>query len=148
MVAAIFLMVICAAAVVAGITMMSASSKARSWPVVPGKIVERSVGPSTTTGASRPGGYFEPRVTYSYVLGNKSYAGHRITLTTNAYDEAQARRVVDKLPEWVDVHYNPSDPSDSILEPSAITMSILLLIGGVLGLLVGAAVLFTSFPKK
>jgi len=145
---AIFLMVISAGAVVAGITMMSASSKARSWPVVSGKIVERSVGPSTTTGASRPGRYFEPKVTYSYVIGDKSYAGHRITMTTNAYDEAQARRVVDKLPDWVDVHYNPSDPSDSVLEPSALGLSIVLLIGGVIGLLIGAGVLFTSFTKK
>lgn len=145
---AIFVLVISAAAVVAGITMMSASAKARSWPVATGRIVERTVGPSTTSGASRPGRYFEPRVTYDYTVDGKTYRGHRIGLTTNAYDEDKARRVANELPDTVEVHYNPSDPGDAVLQPSAIGMSVLVLIGGAIGLVIGAALLFASFARK
>jgi hypothetical protein len=144
---AIFLLVLGAAGLVAGITMLSASGKARSWPVVTGRIVERSVGPSTTSGASRPGRYFEPKVTYSYTVEGKPYSGHRITLTTNAYDEAAAQRAANALPDSVEVHYNPSDPGDAVLQTSAIGMAIVALIFGVLCLLSGGGILFSSFTK-
>ena len=145
---AIFVLVIGLAAVVAGITLMSASRKARGWPVVTGRIVERSVGPSTTTGASRPGRYFEPRVTYDYTVEGKTYHGHRIAMTTDAYDEDKARRVANELPESVEVHYNPRDPADAVLQPSSIGMSILILVFGAIGLLVGAGMLYASFTQK
>ena len=145
---AIFILVIGAVAVVASVTLMSASRKARSWPVVTGQIVERAVVPSTTTGASRPGRYFEPRVTYDYTVDGKTYHGHRIGMTTEAYDEDKARRVVRELPDAVEVHYNPSDPADAVLRPSAIGMSLLILIFGAIAVLVGGAMLLTSFTGK
>jgi hypothetical protein len=145
---AIFILVIGAVAVVASISLMSASRKARSWPVVTGQIVERSVGPSTTTGASRPGRYFEPRVTYDYTVDGKAYQGHRIGMTTEAYDEAKARRVVNELPDAVEVHYNPGNPADAVLQPSAIGMSLLILIFGAIAVLVGGGMLLASFTGK
>ncbi|MEO7734158.1 MAG: DUF3592 domain-containing protein [Kofleriaceae bacterium] len=145
---AIVILVISIAAVVTGISMRSASGTARGWPVVTGKIVERGVGPATTTGASRAGRYVEPRVTYTYTVERKHFTGHRIALAANAYDEDKARRVANELPESVEVHYNPSDPSDALLQPSAIGMSIFILIVGGLGLLIGAGLLFASFTKK
>ena len=145
---AIVVLVISIAAVATGISMMSASGTARGWPVVTGKIVERGVGPATTTGGSRAGRYVEPRVTYTYTVEGKHFTGHRIALGANAYDEDKARQVANDLPDSVEVHYNPNDPSDAVLQPSAIGMSILLLIGGGLGLLIGAGLLFTSFTKK
>jgi hypothetical protein len=141
---AIFILLIGAVAVVASVTLMSASRKARGWPVVTGRIVERSVGPSTTTGASRPGRYFEPRVT----VGGKPYQGHRIAMTTEAFDEGKARRAVDALPDSVEVHYDPSNPADAVLQPSAIGMSILILVFGAIAVLVGGGMLLTSFTGK
>ena len=145
---AIVVLVIGAAGIIAGVTMLSAGATARGWPVVPGQIVERSVGPSTTTGASRPGRYFEPRVTYRYTVDGKPYTGHRISLTTRAYDEDKARSVADDLPERVDVHYNPRDPGDALLEPSSIGIAIVALIAGALAALVGAGMLVASFTKN
>ncbi len=145
---AIFILLIGAVAVVASLTLMSASRKARGWPVVTGRIVERSVGPSTTTGASRPGRYFEPRVTYDYTVDGKAYQGHRIGMTTEAYDEDKARRVVRELPDTVEVHYDPSNPSDAVLQPSAIGMGLLILIFGAIAVVAGGAMLLTSFTSK
>ena len=67
---AIVLLVIAAGATVAGITLLAASSKARGWPVVPGRIVERTVGPSTTTGASRPGRYVGSQLMWTPEAGS------------------------------------------------------------------------------
>ncbi|HEX3766580.1 MAG TPA: DUF3592 domain-containing protein [Kofleriaceae bacterium] len=145
---AIFILLIGVAAVVGGITLMSASRKARSWPVATGRITERSVGPSTTTGASRPGRYFEPRVTYDYTVAGKSYQGHRIGLATEAYDEDKARKVASELPDSVEVHYNPADPSDAVLQPSSLAMSLFVLIFGVIAVLVGGGMLLASFSNK
>jgi hypothetical protein len=145
---AIFVLVIGVAAVVGGITLMSASRKASGWPVVTGRIVERSVGPSTTTGASRPGRYFEPRVTYDYTVAGKSYQGHRIGIATQAYDEDKARKVASELPDSVEVHYNPADPSDALLQPSSAGMGLLVLIFGVIAALVGGGMLLSSLSNK
>ena len=144
---AVFVLVIGVAAIVAGFTVRSASSAARGWPVATGKITERTTGPSTTSGASRPGRYFEPRVTYTYTVDGKPYQGHRIGLTTDGYDQDKAQRVADDLPASVDVHYNPRDPSDALLQPGSTSSGILLLILGALGLLVGAAMLYATFTK-
>ena len=144
----IFLLVIGAAGAVGGVIMLSTSLKIRSWPVVQGRIVEKGVGPSTTTGASRPGRYFEPRVTYDYTVDGKAFQGHRIGMTTEAYDEDKARRVVAALPDTVEVHYDPSNPSDAVLQPSAIGMSLLVLIFGAIAVLVGGGMLLTSFTGK
>ena len=145
---AIVILVISIAAIATGVSMMSASGTARGWPTVTGKITERGVGPATTTGASRAGRYVEPRVSYSYTVDGKHYTGHRIALAANAYDEAKARKVANELPDSVEVHYNPSDPSDALLQPSATGMAIFVLILGGLGILIGAGILFASFTKK
>ncbi len=87
-------------------------------------------------------------MTYDYTVDGKTYTGHRITLTTNAYNEDTARRVANELPDSVDVHYNPRDPSDAVLQPSAIAMSIIALIVSAISLIIGvAASLPSMFPK-
>src|SRR5262245_32799158 len=115
----IALCVIGLAGVIGGMIQLAMGSKVRGWPVAHGRIEERSVGPSTTTGASRPGRYFEPRVAYSYTVEGKTYTGHRISPAKAAYDETAARRVVDKLPDAVDVRYNPRDPADAYLKATS-----------------------------
>jgi hypothetical protein len=138
---AIFLLVIGGVALVAGIVLLSISSKIRGWPVARGRIEERSVGPSTTTGASRPGRYFEPRVAYSYSVEGKTYTGRRIGPVTAAYDEDHARRVVDGLPDTVDVRYNPRNPGDAYLRPASSALAWLAIVAGALCAMSGVTVL-------
>lgn len=127
---AIAVFVIGAAAIIAGTIQLLAALRIRRWPVVRGRIEERSVGPSTTTGASRPGRYFEPRVRYSYSVDGKPYTGQRISPAKAAYDEGHARRVVDKLPDEVDVHYNPRDPGDGYLRPTSLALALIVMLVG------------------
>jgi hypothetical protein len=52
---AIFVVVLSAGALLAGLRATRTSLKLRRWPVVAGRIVDKGVGAATTTGASRAG---------------------------------------------------------------------------------------------
>lgn len=133
----IVVMVIGGVAVVAGIVLLVKGARIRGWPVAPGRITERGVGPSTTTGASRPGRYFEPRVRYDYSVEGVAHTGTRISPVTAAYGEPQARRVVDKLPEAVQVRYNPRDPAEAYLRAPSRGLALLALVIGAACVLAG-----------
>jgi hypothetical protein len=141
---AVFLVVLGALGLASGIQAISRTRKVHSWPVVPGRILERTIAPSTTTGAQHAGRYYEPRVKYAYTVEGKSYTGQRIGLLPFAYDASTARRVVNKLPEAVEVHYNPGAPGDAYLQPSAMVLGILLVIGSALGVLIGAGLVLAK----
>ncbi len=140
----IFLLLIGMAAFASGIRMLSAGRRVRAWPVVPGRVIEKSVGPSTTTGASRPGRYYEPRLTYSYTVDGKTYVGQRIGLVTAAYDEGKARRIVSDFPESVTVHYNPRDPGDACLQRPPFVLALIALLTGAICLCAGIGSLFVK----
>lgn len=141
---AIVVMVIGGVAMLGGVILLVKGARVRGWPVAPGRITERSVGPSTTTGASRPGRYFEPRVTYRYTVAGKPFSGHRIGLGTAAYDEDKARQVANDLPERVDVHYNPSDPADAVLEVGSTGVALAVAIAGALAALIAGGALIAG----
>jgi hypothetical protein len=140
---AIVVMVIGGVAALGGIVLLVKSARVRGWPVVPGRITERGVGASTTTGASRPGRYFEPRVRYTYSVEGTPYTGTRLSPVTAAYGEAQAKRVADKLPDAVTVRYNPRDPADAYLKPASLGLAVLALLVGVVCVAGGALALFS-----
>src|SRR5437868_8721732 len=133
----IVVMVIGAAALLGGVVLLVKGARVRGWPVAPGRITERGVGPSTTTGASRPGRYFEPRVRYDYRVEGTSYTGTRISPVTAAYGEQQAKRVADKLPDAVSVRYNPRDPAEAYLRAPSRGLAVLALLVGLLCVLGG-----------
>jgi hypothetical protein len=139
---AIVVMVIGGVAALGGVVLLVKGARVRGWPVAPGRITERGVGPSTTTGASRPGRYFEPRVSYAYSVEGKPYTGTRISPVTAAYGEQQAKRVAAKLPEAVNVRYNPRDPAEAYLRAPSRGLALFALLVGVLCVLGGAMTLF------
>jgi hypothetical protein len=140
---AIFLLVVGSICLIGAFNLMRKTLAARGWPVVSGRIIERDVGPATTTGGSRPGRYFEPLVKYSYTVEGKSYTGQRITLTKNAYNADTARSMVDKLPDDVEVHYNPEAPGEAYLQPSAVALGVFMMSISALGVLIGAGLLLS-----
>jgi hypothetical protein len=137
-------LVIFAGCLWAGWSTIAATRKMRGWPVVPGRIVERSVVRATTAGSSRRGPSFEPKVTYAYSVEGKSYSGTRIGLVQSSYDAATARRVVNRLPEAATVHYNPQDPVDACLRPSALRLGIFMVLLGAFGVVIAAGLLIAK----
>lgn len=137
----IFLLVLGTVGCFAGVTLLTTSLKVRGWPVTPGKLIERGVGPSTTTGASRAGRYFEPKVKYTYSVDGRGFTGERLGPATAAYGEEQARKLVQELPEQVQVHYNPQNPAEAFIQATSFLPAVLALAGGVCSLLVGVGLL-------
>lgn len=123
-----------------GVKMALASARAQSWPTVPGRVLEKSVG--RTIGRGRTHAL---RVKYVYAVEGKDYESARVHLLGEVgYPDAQAR--IDALPDPVPVHYDPADPSRSFLLPMpASTTWIAIVLGAVvlavasLGLLVQVA---------
>ena len=137
-------LVIFAGCLWAGWSTLAASRKVRGWPVVPGRIVERAVVRATTAGSSRGGPSFEPSVKYAYTVEGKSYSGTRIGLVLSSYDLATAKRAVSRLPEAAEVHYNPQDPGDAYLRPSALGLGIFMLTIGAVGVVIAAGLLIAK----
>jgi hypothetical protein len=97
-----------------------------SWPVTPGRIVASGVESyidwhreNSDTGPPRR--YYKPSVVYSYDVKGHQYRGDRISpgLKISATIPALADRAARRYPigTAVNVHYNPEDPGESVLEP-------------------------------
>lgn len=85
-----------------------ARRKARDWPTVPGRILERGV-----SGAGR---FWSPHVKYAYSVADQEYISERLHLVGKVRGlESKVRRLVDGLPDPVPVHYDPQDPRQSYL---------------------------------
>jgi hypothetical protein len=100
--------------------------QAAGWPVAPGRIVASGVESyldwhreNSETGPPRR--YYKPSVVYRYEVHGHKYQGDRVStgLKISATIPALADRVARRYPigTAVDVHYNPEDPGESVLEP-------------------------------
>lgn len=148
MIIAIFLFVIGAFAVAAGVNMLGVTRKAQAWPTTPGRIVERGVGEATTTASSRAGRYYEPKVKYTYSVGGKEYSGTRIDFNRAAYNKDSAEKRVAELPEQVTVSYDPQAPSESVLQPGGAGLPTLVIVFGGLLAVAGAAMALSNLAQK
>lgn len=104
-----------------------AAARTRVWPTVAGQIASSGVHEfhdlEQNQQASRWQALYRPEVTYSYELAGVRYTGDKVNMggTVSASTDALARRVAAKYPVGVavEVHYNPANPADSVLEPRA-----------------------------
>jgi len=63
---------------------------------------------------------YEPSLIYSYTVEGVEWEGYRIAVDAYGYsDREAAQRVVDRYPKGqrVQIHYDPDNPEDSLLEP-------------------------------
>ncbi len=120
----------------------SAASKA--WPVVQGKITQSQVtsyrSTSHSKGRTRSTTMYSPKVVYTYSVGGQSYSCDRIFSSDYSSSSAKrARKLVAKYRTGttVDVHYDPDNPQEAVLEPGGNLMTYLPLGMGLLVSLVG-----------
>jgi hypothetical protein len=93
----------------------------RDWPTVPGEILERGVGfsPGSTIPPGEPVRAtfrYYPYVKYRYSVAGKEYINDRLYLVGQTYGGGGVmRRLVERLPSPVPVHYDPENPARSYL---------------------------------
>lgn len=119
--------------------------KGRSWPTVPGKVLERRVGePMGTRYRS-----FLPVVKYTYVVDGKEYTNDQVYLIRRTGGMSSTmQKLVDSFPDPVPVHYDPNDPSQSYLIVNPTSTSWLLVGFGALAILMGLGQLLIIWNKK
>ena len=104
-----------------------AAARTRTWPTVAGQIASSGIHEfhelEQNEHSSRWQTLYRPEVTYNYELAGIRYTGDKVNMggTVSASTDALARRVAAKYPVGaaVEVHYNPGNPAESVLEPRA-----------------------------
>ena len=99
--------------VTSGVTHSLASQR---WPRVSARVVESSVYEDGRDVARR----WEPDVVYQYTIGNQTFTSRRIRfLMSPIYQEEQASKIsaLYRQGRVVQVAYDPSNPSESVLQP-------------------------------
>lgn len=109
---------------VAGLRDVWRAARTRRWPTAPGKVVsaeelqhQRAL-PEEAGGGSRT--HYEARIHYEYSVGRIHIGSTVVRLgPTETSSEQQAQATLSRyLPgQTVQVAYNPSDPTESVLEP-------------------------------
>ena len=120
---------------------MKVSAKARqslSWPSIEGEIAHSALLFRSSANASTDNTpMYKADVSYRYKVKGVDYSSSRISLMDMSSTGGRAQGIVERYPSgsMVPVYYNPSDPSDAVLEPGgAAGIGVLKLIGAIFAL--------------
>ncbi len=102
------------------------AAKVRTWPVVPGKIKTSGLEEfraAPEEGRSRGATQFQSKVSYSYRYNNIDYSGTQASYGGQVTSTSRwmIERLAKKYPNGkvVEVHVNPENPSQAVLETRA-----------------------------
>ena len=121
--------------------------EARSWKVVAGRVVrssleEKRVDTSYGDGIRRTESGFVPQVEYQYRVGDETLTGQRISLVEKQYTQKSGQKTLEKYPigATVQVHYDPENPQEAVIETGTVLSSLIFMLGGLALVAVGIAI--------
>ncbi|MFO1316135.1 MAG: DUF3592 domain-containing protein [Burkholderiales bacterium] len=92
----------------------------RRWPHVDGTVTGTAV---DEIAPRRAGGQrtYQLRIRYRYAVGGKTYDGHRFSFTSDGPAHKMNQFIVEERRNYpngkrVDVHYDPADPSNAVID--------------------------------
>ena len=128
-----------------------------AWPTVSGTIVSARLDQHMRTerhdGHSYTSTSHTPIIEYSYQVGQRAYQGNRVFPgATMSYDLGTAQGIVNRYQPGmtVTVHYDPTDPTQAVLETKSKGGNLFLILGaifavlGMLGCCIGVVLVFVS----
>lgn len=124
------------------------------WPTVEGKVIESNVDSRTTR--EKRGNvyttvtYFTPKVRYQYEVDGRFHVGTTVKSFELRTTEAKlANDVIARYPKDapVQVHYNPDDTKDSVLEPGIDGSSYIYLGIPLITLIAGAVLVWIGWRR-
>ena len=140
--AAYFVLVIGGFAVLAAVLLGGRARRLRAYQPVPGHVVDRGVGPATTTSAGvSDGTRFEAHVKYAYTVAGTEYVGERIALTKESRTRAAAEAQLTRYDGDVTVYVNPADPNDAVLTRSGLGLAMFTGVFGLIAIVIALAIL-------
>jgi len=133
-------LIVGAAQIAASVSDSVEATKSIHWPTTDGLVLSSTVNVTK----SRGGFAYTPKVIYSYTVGIHSYTGDRIWTQEFADLSERARATSAKFPVGasVTIHYDPSAPESSLLEPGMSIFSYFWFGLAFIGSILGAASLY------
>ena len=125
--------------------------QSRSWPTVEGQITDSKVERERSIGDADEDAQYKAVVKYSFTLNGQEYTGERVAFGIGTSNRsADARKIVNQYPsgQTVEIHYNPIDPSEAVLETDVGGFAIIALIVGAIIFLVGLVGFIAEFRGK
>jgi hypothetical protein len=119
-VSAPFILLLSVLIVILSRSMMKARAT-RQWPTTNGRVLSSYVGSHVSRSSSTTHNLiYEPQVMYEYAVNGKTYQCKQINYGAigGSSAVAWANAIIEKFPatSTVQVYYNPSQPSDAVLE--------------------------------
>jgi Protein of unknown function (DUF3592) len=111
--------------------------QSKRWPQIQGQVTESKVVEHSTADhdhVSRRTTTYEPCVSYTYTVGNKSHTSRQIAMGVLQTSEADAAKVIARYPvsEKVTVFHDPKRHEIAVLEPGRWVLPLVAtIIGGV-----------------
>ena len=117
-----------------GVFTVKNAMAARKWPTTEGRITSSSVSENRKYDSSSKSYKTEFRadISYSYNVNNVEYIGDKLFYGAVKLSKSTAKKYCDRYPYGavVDVHYNPENPKQSVLETGIGVRSYMALIIG------------------
>ena len=130
---------------------VSRSWQARAWPTVEGQVTKSEVKRESAIGDTDEEVQYRAVVKYSFKVDGRSYAGERIAFGLGTSNRSSdAKKIVNRYPAGraIEIHYNPTDPSDAVLETNITGFAIITLVVGPIILLAGDIGFIAEFRGK
>jgi Protein of unknown function (DUF3592) len=139
----ILVLVISCMAIAAGWKYVWTARRMRTFETTRGAVTGREIERfHRREGRFGKGGGHRPIVTYVYSVGGVTYTSDRWSYVTAGFKRHVVQQLLDALPDEVDVHYNPAKPQEAYLHTNTPGWGYVMAAGGVIGVLVSAALLF------
>jgi hypothetical protein len=114
------------------------SDASRSWPSVPGRVTAATMRTSTSYDHdTSPSTSYQPVVEYDYTVMGAAYHASRVAFGADSFGKGQAEAILARYPvdTHVTVYYNPEKPGEAVLEQSAKSTTLFMVVGGIFALI-------------
>lgn len=147
-----FMVAIGLIALLIGVMGVSATLSTGGWSVTQGTVIDTSIYREWGSGGHGSGGHwtYYPVVAYQYHVQGVTYNSSRISAVHMGSDYNYALGVVNKYPNgtMVEVHYDPNNPANSMLDTSIGLPTLIPLILGIVFTSIGGAGLWYARSRK
>lgn len=141
-VSAVFLLVLSAGAIAAGVGYVRKALAMRGFVSTRATVIDRAVvalpGRGAREGVFGEGGGYAPKVTYRFTVDGQHHTSDKLGYAQRGYKKQLAERRVAEIPNEVEVWFDPRNPNEAYLERHSAGLGWALIAGGgvvVLGVL-------------
>lgn len=125
-----------------GIKLGRLHARVRQWARAQAQITQKSVGTFRSSGSGRANHTI--KASYGFSVNGINHTGDKVFLVqliggNKGFTKPAAERFLAKIPNEIEIYYNPQNPGESVMYCDGRSMYILVFLFGFLSLLLGLA---------